>query len=102
MTRIMEQNNIETIFTTMEETIKNMTIAKGEKDGDIHRYWLPNTFWGTIDIHGATDILCAHVGEDGMLTFCVTDKNDSEYYFVGANELPIHIVEEIFRYMEEN
>ena len=102
MTHTMEQNNIEAIFATMEETIKNTTITKGEKDGNIHRYWLPNTFWGVIDIHGATDILCAHVGEDGMLTFCVTDKDDAGYYFVGASELPIHVVEEIFRYMQEN
>lgn len=58
----------------------------GEKDDNVRRIWLDLN--GACDIEGHTDIMCAHYGEDGMLTFQVNTPDDSSTIFVSFGELP--------------
>lgn len=72
--------------------MKNSKLAElvrlhGEKDGDIYRVWLGNLN-GVCNLDGHTDIMCAHLGEDGVLTFQVNTPDDSSTVFVYLEELP--------------
>ena len=78
--------------------IKELTY-KGEKDGNTYRCWLSDKFNGVINYCGATDILCSHIGEDGVLTFCVTDSDDNVYYFIYGEEIPMNVLENILDYL---
>lgn len=86
---------VKNILRHAEDNIKTLTIQKGEHDGDCYRYYLPNDFNNTINYCGATDILCSHVGVDGMLTFLVSDTNDNHQFFVDICDLPISVVDQI-------
>ena len=92
---IMLNTIVMNILRNTEETIKDITIKKGEKDGDTYRFYLPNNFNRTINYCEATDILCCHVGTDGMLTFLVSDTEDKHQYFVDITDLPINVIADI-------
>lgn len=67
--------------TRLKDIVKNY----GEQDGNIYRLWLDLN--GVVDLDGHTDILCAHLGEDGILTFQVNTPDDSSTIFVYPEEL---------------
>ena len=66
----------------------------GEQDGNVYRIWLSDLN-GVCDISGHTDVMCAHLGEDGILTFQVNTPDDQSAIFVYLEELPIAVVIEI-------
>lgn len=86
---------------TAESIIKQLTIENGERDDVTYRYYLSNEFNNTIDYCGATDILCSHVGTDGMLTFLVSDYEDEMQYFIDAFEIPIDVLKKIIEKISE-
>lgn len=71
----------------MDEEIAKIVRKKGEKDGNVYRIWFSGLN-GTCDIAGHTDILCAHLEEDGILTFQVNTPDDNSTLFVLLEELP--------------
>lgn len=50
---------------------------------------------GVIDIDGMTDILNAHVGCDGNLSFLISDNTDSKQTFVNMYDLSDEVIFEI-------
>jgi hypothetical protein len=71
----------------VDEEIIKVVREKGEKDGNVYRIWFSGLN-GVCNIGGYTDILCAHLGEDGILTFQVNTPNDCSTIFVRLEELP--------------
>lgn len=68
-------------------TLPELLKERGEKDGNVYRIWLDNLN-GVCDISGHTDIMCAHLGEDDILTFQVNTPDDKSTIFVYLDELP--------------
>ena len=64
----------------------------GEQDGNIYRIWLDLN--GVCNLDGHTDVMCAHLGEDGILTFQVNTPDDQSTIFVYPEELPKEALEE--------
>ena len=89
---------IETLFTGMiENAIKFAVNNNGESDGVCKVLYLDglNKVMSLAD--GLyTDVLSAHVGIDGRLTFLVSDEGDNHQTFVDIGELPTEVVTEIF------
>lgn len=82
----------------LEKILIKDIVKRGEKDGNIYRYYLDMN--NTININGKyTDILCGHVGEDGILTFLISDTNDDYMDFVRINELPNDVIFNILMYI---
>lgn len=70
----------------MENKLAELVKKYGEKDDNTYRIWLDLN--GVCDLDGHTDIMCAHLGEDGILTFQVNTPDDKSTYFVRLEELP--------------
>lgn len=89
---------IETLFIGMiENAIKVAVNNNGESDGVCKVLYLDgmNNVMSLAD--GLyTDVLSAHVGIDGRLTFLVSDEGDKHQTFVDIGELPSEVVAEIF------
>ena len=69
------------------EKLTSLVREKGELDGNIRRIWLGGLD-GVCNLSGHTDIMCAHLGEDGILTFQVNTPDDNSTIFVYLEELP--------------
>ena len=78
----------------MDEEIAKLVREKGEKDGNVYRIWFSGLN-GVCDIAGHTDILCAHLGEDGVLTFQVNTPDDKSTLFVRLEELPYPVADRV-------
>ena len=66
----------------------------GEKDGNIYRIWLKDLN-GVCDIDGHTDVMCAHLGEDGKLTFQVNSPDDNSTTFEHIYAFPLSVADRI-------
>lgn len=77
-----------------EQEIIEAIRTKGEKDGDVSRIWLDLN--GVCNIEGHTDVMCAHLGCDGILTFQVNTPDDNSTIFVRIEELPEDVVEKAY------
>ena len=75
--------------------------TKGEKDGNITRIWLDDLN-GVCNLDGYTDVMCAHLGEDGKLTFQVNSPDDKstifEYIYAFPVEVADLIAKQVFDY----
>lgn len=78
----------------MTDDVAKIVREKGERDGNVYRIWLSDLN-GVCDISGHTDIMCAHLGEDGILTFQVNSPDDQSSIFVYLEELPFVVAVEI-------
>lgn len=89
---------IETLFIGMvENAIKVAVNNNGESDGVCKVLYLDglNKVMSLAD--GLyTDVLSAHIGVDGLLSFLVSDEGDKHQTFVNIGELPREVVAEIF------
>ncbi len=89
---------IETLFIGMvENAIKVAVNNNGESDGVCKVLYLDglNKVMSLAD--GLyTDVLSAHIGVDGLLSFLVSDDGDKHQTFVNIGELPREVVAEIF------
>jgi len=89
---------IETLFIGMvENAIKVAVNNNGESDGVCKVLYLDglNKVMSLAD--GLyTDVLSAHIGVDGLLSFLVSDESDKHQTFVNIGELPREVVAEIF------
>ena len=65
-----------------------------EYDGVCWIHWL-NGFNNSINIDSYTDILGAYVGEDGALSFLITNNSDCVQTFVGLNEFDNDVIYKI-------
>ncbi len=65
-----------------------------EYDGVCWIHWL-NGFNNSISIDSYTDILGAYVGEDGALSFLITNNSDCVQTFVGLNEFSNDVIYKI-------
>jgi len=74
-------------LSDISKELTKIVREKGEKDGNVYRIWLSDLN-GVCDITGHTDIMCAHLGEDGILTFQVNTPDDKSTIFVYLEELP--------------
>lgn len=74
----------------MENKLAELVKKYGEKDENTYRIWLDLN--GVCDLDGHTDIMCAHLGEDGILTFQVNTPDDKSSYFVRLQELPKSVI----------
>ena len=63
-------------------------------DGVCWIHWL-NGFSNSINIDSYTDILGAYVGEDGALSFLITNNSDCVQTFVGLNEFDNDVIYKI-------
>lgn len=66
----------------------------GEKDDNVYRIWL-NNLNGVCDIAGHTDVMCVHLGEDGIITYQVNTPDDSSTIFVYLEELPEEVAMDV-------
>lgn len=75
----------------------------GEYDGVCHIGWLSNMN-GVCDIecegHHCTDVLGAYVGVDNLLSISVFSSDDRANLFVNLGELPMNVIEEIYRQLK--
>ena len=78
----------------MAKDVAKIVREKGEQDGNVYRIWLFGLN-GVCDIAGHTDIMCAHLGEDGILTFQVNTPDDQSTIFVHLEELPFVVAVEV-------
>ena len=89
---------IETLFIGMvENAIKVAVNNNGESDGVCKVLYLDglNKVMSLAD--GLyTDVLSAHIGVDGLLSFLVSVDGDKHQTFVNIGELPREVVAEIF------
>jgi hypothetical protein len=89
---------IETLFIGMvENAIKVAVNNNGESDGVCKVLYLDglNKVMSLAD--GLyTDVLSAHIGVDGLLSFLASDDGDKHQTFVNIGELPMEVVAEIF------
>ena len=91
-----------TAIEDWENKIHDLTIQKGEKDGNCYRYYLDlNGVLQFPELPNVTDVLFSHVGEDDRLTFCCTTPEDKGYYFVTAGEMPYKVVKEALNQIEK-
>ena len=65
-----------------------------EYDGVCWIHWL-NGFNNSINIDSYTDILGAYVGEDGALSFLITNNSDCVQTFVGLSEFGNDVIYKI-------
>ena len=65
-----------------------------EYDGVCWIHWL-NGFNNSINIDSYTDILGAYVGEDGALSFLITNNSDCVQTFVGLSEFDNDVIYKI-------
>lgn len=65
-----------------------------EYDGVCWIHWL-NGFNNSINIDSYTDILNAYVGEDGTLSFLITNNSDCVQTFVGLSEFDNDVIYKI-------
>ena len=65
-----------------------------EYDGVCWIHWL-NGFNNSINIDSYTDILGAYVGEDGTLSFLITNNSDCVQTFVGLSEFDNNVIYKI-------
>ena len=65
-----------------------------EYDGVCWIHWL-NGFNNSINIDSYTDILSAYVGEDGSLSFLITNNSDCVQTFVGLSEFDNNVIYKI-------
>ena len=65
-----------------------------EYDGVCWIHWL-NGFNNSINIDSYTDILSAYVGEDGTLSFLITNNSDCVQTFVGLSEFDNNVIYKI-------
>ena len=65
-----------------------------EYDGVCWIHWL-NGFNNSINIDSYTDILGAYVGEDGALSFLITNNSDCVQAFVGLSEFDNDVIYKI-------
>ena len=65
-----------------------------EYDGVCWIHWL-NGFNNSINIDSYTDILGAYVGEDGALSFLITNNSDCVQTFVGLSEFDNNVIYKI-------
>ena len=65
-----------------------------EYDGVCWIHWL-NGFNNSINIDSYTDILSAYVGEDGTLSFLITNNSDCVQSFVGLGEFSNDVIYKI-------
>ena len=65
-----------------------------EYDGVCWIHWL-NGFNSSINIDSYTDILGAYVGEDGALSFLITNNSDCVQTFVGLSEFDNDVIYKI-------
>ena len=82
----------------MDNKLKDLVKKYGEQDGDIYRIWLGGLN-GVCNIAGHTDIMCAHLGEDGILTFQVNTPDDASTIFVYLEELPAEAIKMVVTQM---
>lgn len=66
-----------------------------EYDGVCWIHWLDKGFYGAINIDSYTDILGAYVGEDGALSFLITNNSDCVQTFVGLSEFDNDVIYKI-------
>lgn len=71
-------------------------VANGEYDETCHIIWL-HDLNNVCEICGCTDALGVYVGVDNMLSVYLQDGNDWNSCFVGLADLPLTIVDEIYR-----
>ena len=87
-----EQSKI--AISAMTDDIAKIVREKGEQDGNVYRIWLSDLN-GVCNISGHTDVMCAHLGEDGILTFQLNTPDDQSSIFVYLEELPFAVAVEI-------
>lgn len=87
--RIFDEKVKQHLMDEVPELIQ-LVREKGEQDGNVYRIWLSDLN-GVCDIAGHTDIMCAHLGEDGNLTFQVNTPDDQSSIFVYLEELPYSV-----------
>lgn len=83
-----------------QEELTRIVREKGEQDGNIYRFWL-HDLNGVCDLEGHTDILCGHLGEDGLLTFQVNSPDDDSTIFVYLTELPFSAACKVINQIKE-
>lgn len=75
----------------------------GEWDGNCHIGWL-SKMNGVCDIEckgqHCTDVLGAYVGTDYRLSISVISADDKTNVFVGLHDLPMNVIEEIYRQLK--
>lgn len=81
-------------ISDVSDEIAKIVRENGEQDGNVYRIWLSDLN-GVCDISGHTDVMCAHLGEDGILTFQVNTPDDQSSVFVYLEELPFAVAVEI-------
>lgn len=79
----MQMSKLQDEVSELAEIVREM----GEPDDNVRRIWL-HDLNDVCDIAGHTDVMCAHYGEDGILTFQVNTGDDSSTIFVYYDELP--------------
>lgn len=77
----------------MENKLAELVKKYGEKDDNTYRIWLDLN--GVCDFAGHTDIMCAHLGEDGKLTFQVNTPDDKSTIFVWLEEFPDDVIKKV-------
>ena len=86
---------LETLIPNLiEQTIKLAVENNGEDDGNCKVLYLSDLN-GVINLNGYTDILSAHVGEDGLLSFLVATPDDKSQSFVSLFSFPQEVIEKI-------
>lgn len=96
---IVDFTYINKIEAELIESIKK----DGEWDGNCHIGWLSNMN-GVCNIvcegNVCTDVLGAYVGADDKLTINVISADDKTNVFVNLGELPMNVIEEIYRQLK--
>ena len=90
----IHREQLKNALSITSDEIAQTVREKGERDGDVYRIWLSDLN-GVCDIAGHTDIMCAHLGEDDILTFQVNTPDDKSSIFVYLEELPFPVALEV-------
>lgn len=90
----IHNEQLKNAISGMTDDVAKIVRGKGEQDGNVYRIWLSDLN-GVCNIAGHTDIMCAHLGEDGILTFQVNTPDDKSTIFVYLEELPFAVAVEI-------
>ena len=77
------------------DNMKDAVREKGEADDDVKRIWLSDLN-GVCNIDGHTDIMCAHLGVDGALTFQVNSPDDKSTIFVDIDDFNYSVADLIY------
>jgi len=96
---IVDFTYINKIEAELIESIKK----DGEWDGNCHIGWL-SKMNGVCNIecegNVCTDVLGGYVGADDKLTINVISADDKTNVFVNLGELPMNVIEEIYRQLK--